>query len=60
MSSKPTADMVWILVDRRRKTTKPTFEKIKLRICGIDNRHQNLHELKVKFNKDDITHKAMA
>jgi hypothetical protein len=59
-SSKPTAEEGWTLVDRRRKTRKPTFEKIKLVICGMDNRHRNLTELKVEFNKDDITHKVMA
>jgi hypothetical protein len=59
-SSKPNADEGWTLVDRRRKTSKPTFEKIKLIICGIDNGHRNLTELKAEFNKDDITHKVMA
>jgi hypothetical protein len=58
--SKPTAEEGWTLVDRRRKTTKPTFEKIKLVICGMDNGHRNLTELKAEFNKDDITHKVMA
>jgi hypothetical protein len=59
-SSKPTAEEGWTLVDRRRKTRKPTFEKIKLVICGMDNGHRNLTELKAEFNKDDITHKVMA
>jgi hypothetical protein len=59
-SSKPTAEEGWTLVDRRRKTRKPTFEKIKLVICGVDNGPRNLTELKAKFNKDDITRKVMA
>jgi hypothetical protein len=59
-SSKPTAEEGWTLVDRRRKTRKPTFEKIKLVICGMDNGHRNLTELKAEFNKDDITRKVMA
>jgi hypothetical protein len=59
-SSKPTAEEGWTLVDRRRKTRKPTFEKIKLVICGMDNGHRNLTELKAELNKDDITHKVMA
>jgi hypothetical protein len=59
-SSKPTAEEGWTLVDRRRKTRKPTFEKIKLVICGMDNGHRNLTELTAEFNKDDITRKIMA
>jgi hypothetical protein len=59
-SSKPTAEEGWTLVDRRRKTRKPTFEKIKLVICGVDNGHRNLTELKAEFNKDDISRKVMA
>jgi hypothetical protein len=58
-SSKPTAEEGWTLVDRRRKTRKLTFEKIKLVICGVDNGHRNLTELKAEFNKD-ITRKVMA
>jgi hypothetical protein len=54
-SSKPTAEERWTLVDRRRKTRKPTFEQIKLVICGMDNGHRNLTELKA-----EITHKVMA
>jgi hypothetical protein len=57
-SSKPTAEEGWTLVDRRRKTRKPTFEIIKLVICGMDNGHRNLTELKAEFIKDDI--KVMA
>jgi hypothetical protein len=59
-SSKPTAEEGWTLVDRRRTTRKPTFEKIKFVICGMDNGHRNLTELKAEFNKDDITRKVMA
>jgi hypothetical protein len=60
MTSKPTAEEGWTLVERRRITRKPTFEKIKLVICGVDNGHRNLTELKAEFNKDDITRKVMA
>jgi hypothetical protein len=59
-SSKPTAEEGWTLVDRRTTTRKPTFEKIKLVICGMDNGHRNLTELKAEFNKGDITRKVMA
>jgi hypothetical protein len=59
-SSTPTAEEGWILVYKRRKTRKLTFEKIKLVICGLDNGHRNLTELKAEFNKDDITRKVMA
>jgi predicted RNase H-like nuclease (RuvC/YqgF family) len=55
-SSKPTAEVGWTLVDSRRKTSNPSFEKIKLVICGTDNGHRNLTELKAEFNNDDITH----
>jgi hypothetical protein len=29
-------------------------------ICGVDNGHRNLTELKADFNKDDITRKVTA
>jgi hypothetical protein len=38
-SLKPMAEEGCTLEARRRKTRKPTFEKINLVICGIDNGH---------------------
>jgi hypothetical protein len=59
-SVKLVAKEGWILVDRRWKTRKPTFEKIKLVICSMDNRQRILTELKAEFNIDDFTHKVIA
>jgi hypothetical protein len=59
-SLNPLAKERWIPVDRRRKTLKPIFEKIKLEICGMDKGHRNLTELTAEFNTDNIIQKVMA